>query len=130
MSIASRVMLMFFGLPVTAFILFLAVHGLVLGYGGIIKGQIVMILMGLLTVTGLIGVFGAWLRVLTLPKSLSFIKVINLMLGVGIATCLVLCGWMLWEGFGPFPLAPLLLAGVGVELFINTPSPNKAINKD
>jgi hypothetical protein len=52
------------GFPLSLVTLFAAPYGLLLGYGGVAEGNPQLFFLGLMTVLGLIAIYGAWYRLL------------------------------------------------------------------
>lgn len=92
-------------------VLFMAIHGLMLGYGGIKDFNLLLISMGLATVLGLLGFSGGAYR---LSKPLSAmsnkqIKIARLLLISGIVSGLYLGGACLYSGM---PISITLLCAL------------------
>jgi hypothetical protein len=122
------------GSSITAIALIGGAHGLVLGYAGIINAEFGLTLFGILTITGFIGICGAWCRLLKPTYSMSqrFITRIRYMLFFGLVTSAILSIWALYiEGLTVITM-PLLALTLGCILFImGTPkSSNKAFKRD
>lgn len=87
------------GIPFTAVSIILGLHGLVIGYGGIIEGDILLLAIGIITITGFIGISGAWLRLFSSTEEMSIEeqKRIRTMLLNGLVASLALFGWALYS---------------------------------
>lgn len=60
-----------FGLPITALILVASIWGLIAGYGALLAGEILYSGIGVITVLGLLGISGAWRRVLKTHEAMT-----------------------------------------------------------
>lgn len=108
------------GAPFTLIATILGAHGLILGYGGIVKSDPALLLAGILTLSGFVGICGAWWRVFTSTDSMSCTSrdVVRVMLFVGAGTSLSLAAWALLLEGGALLVVPLVISAVGGVLFI------------
>lgn len=110
----------FIGLPLTATSLIGGAHGLVLGYAGIVNAMFGLLLMGILTITGFIGIFGAWLRLLESTYSMSDryrIKT-RVMLYFGLVTSSILYILAIYTDGLSLLSMPFIAMTIGSVLFI------------
>ncbi len=108
------------GLPITAAALIGGAHGLVLGYAGIVNAKIGLFLFGVLTITGFIGISGAWRRLLEPTNSMTekYKNKTRSMLFYGLTTSTALSIWAVYsEGLTVISL-PLVILTLGSILFI------------
>ena len=83
------------GIPFTAISIPLGWHGMLLGFGGIASGNVLFISIGITTITGFVGIAGAWRRLLKSTEVISKEELnrIRIMLFCGLASSLALCIW-------------------------------------
>ena len=107
------------GIPLTAISVVLGLHGLVLLYAGIKEMELVPFSMGLVTVTGFIGIYGAWKRIFKSSDEMteSERSKVRIMLGFGFLSSLGLALWALSSSEAEATIIMLLLA-VGAIAFI------------
>jgi len=110
------------GLPATAISVILGFHGLILGYGGIKEANIFFLFMGIITITGFIGIIGAWWRLIISTENTSKTNQnkIRSMLFYGLATSIALSIWSLYSDFRTLPV-PLTLILAGTFFIYATP---------
>ena len=106
------------GIPFTAVSIILGLHGLFIGYGGIREGNILMMAIGIITITDFIGIGGAWLRLVSSTKEISKEeqKRIRIMLFNGLAASFALFVWALYSDIQTSLIAFVLL--ICVAFFI------------
>lgn len=85
------------GAPLTLIAIFLGCYGLILGYAGIVENKPFWFLAGLLTVSGFVGILGAWWRIIVSTRSItgSRLRTLRLMLFAGAGTSFALAVWAL-----------------------------------
>jgi hypothetical protein len=107
------------GLPLTAVSIVLGFHGLIIGYGGITEGNILFLFIGVITITGFIGIFGAWWRLLTSTDETTKIKQnkIRTMLFYGLATSVALLMWSLYSDINTLPISLLLIIASTIFMY-------------
>lgn len=114
------IMGVFIGIPFTSTALFAGAHGLILGYAGIVEEKFSMAILGILTITGFIGIIGAWLRIIEPTSSMSsrYLKITRLMLYSSFITSVSLTIWAFYlEGLTETSM-PVIILIVGSILFI------------
>ena len=108
------------GLPLTSASVVGGAHGIILGIGGITELNPLLLFIGLVTVTGFIGICGAWRRLLK-PTTLMTNKnksTIRLMLMFGLFSSLGLTVWSVYsEGITIIGWA-LFALSIGGVIFI------------
>jgi hypothetical protein len=114
------------GFPLSVVAVFAVPHGLVMGYGGILEGSPLLIFVGLVTVLGVIAIYGAWYRLLVPHAEMVVAQVrrIRFCLYCGVISSLGLAGW---AGYAiEFALSGVLglFAIIGVVLLKGTPIHN------
>lgn len=112
------------GVPLTALAFVAGVHGLLIGYGGIVKGEPLWIIIGVITVVGFIGISGAWRRILKSSISMTGKErqVVRAMLFCGVASSLSLTVWSYFiEKTLVVPLILVVLALGGFVFILATP---------
>lgn len=122
----GRIALAVVGFLLSLVALIAAPHGLVLGYSGLIERSALLIVIGLMTILGVIAIAGAWYR-LFLPHTKmarAQARRIRFCLYCGVISGLGLACWPAYEG--EFWLSGVLgsLAFIGVALIKGTPIPN------
>jgi len=70
-KIVRIVFSIFIGIPVTAIILLASIYGLTFGLAGIPEGNLSMLSIGIINITGIIGAIGAWKRIYTTSIKMS-----------------------------------------------------------
>lgn len=120
-----RVLLgVFFGVPVTALAFIGAIFGAIYLYAGVREGHAWAVGLGLVAVLGLLGVVGAWWRVLKRVTAMVERErhVVRTLLASGVAASLFLGAWAVQadEALVAVPFA--LIAVGGIALVIATPS--------
>jgi len=110
------------GLPATALSVILGFHGLILGYGGIKEANIYFLFIGLITITGFIGIIGAWWRLMSSTENTSKSEQnkIRVMLFYGLATSVALLMWSLYSDYRTL-LIPVTLILAGTFFIYATP---------
>ncbi len=110
--------------PVTFGALFLGVYGVSLGMLGFRNTNPPLALTGLLTVAGLVGILGAWTRLLVPTERMDTPcrRRVRLLLGCGVCAALGLVLWAWQLEATVLAAAPLLLVICGVLLLLATPS--------
>ena len=107
------------GIPVTAVVVVLGFNGLILGYGGIIEFKLLPFLLGVVTVTGVIGIIGAWKRIYTSTNEMSEKEkqTTRVMLVIGCFSSLALSIWA-FSSAEPEIAIFLLVLSFGAVVFI------------
>jgi hypothetical protein len=59
------------GIPITAVVALASIYGLTFGLVGFAKGDLILISMGLVNITGIIGAIGAWKRIYTTSAEMT-----------------------------------------------------------
>jgi hypothetical protein len=110
------------GIPATIISVILGFHGLILGYAGIKEADIYFLFMGIITITGFVGIIGAWCRLIisTHNTSNSVQNKIRTMLIYGLATSVALLIWSLFSDYKTLPI-PLTLILAGTFFIYATP---------
>ncbi len=112
------------GIPLTVLAVVAGAHGLVLTYGGIVDGKYLLILFGIVTITGFMGISGAWLRLLK-PSTVMSNKYRNVtrgMLFYGLASSVALSAWsIISEGMSVISLLLIVLSLGGTAFVHATP---------
>ncbi len=110
------------GIPATAISVILGFHGLILGYAGIKEADIYFLFMGVITITGFIGIIGAWWRLMVSTRNTSNSKqnIIRSLLLYGLATSVALFMWSLFSDYRTLPI-PLTLILAGTFFIYATP---------
>ncbi|MBI5784335.1 MAG: hypothetical protein HZA64_02665 [Rhodocyclales bacterium] len=114
------------GIPLSAVAMVATPHGLGLGYGGVIKGDPVLIFAGLMTVTGIVAIYGAWYRLLVphVKMVAAQARRVRFCLYCGVISSLGLAGWAGYETEIALSFALALPAAIGVVLIKGTPIPD------
>ena len=83
------------GLPLTAISIVLGFHGLVLFYAGVKELELIPFSLGLVTITGFIGIIGAWKRIFITSEVMTEKEknTTRVMLIFGLLTSLALSIW-------------------------------------
>ena len=122
------------GIPVSVVALVSGAHGLLLGYAGIITVEFWLVLVGIITITGFIGIIGAWRRLIdsTVSMSVKYNNKTRSMLFFGIFTSVALTIWsIVIDGVSEMTLLLIILCMAGVMFIIATPkSSNNTLNSD
>jgi len=110
------------GIPFTGISLILGLHGLFIGYGGIVEGNMFFLAIGVITVTGFIGIAGAWARIFSSTEKMSTENrdVIRLMLYCGFISSMGLLGWALYADVRT-SVVPILLLICSAFFILATP---------
>jgi len=116
------------GLPLSVVAVFAVPHGLILGYAGLLEGEVLNLLAGISTILGLLAILAAWYRLIVPRSEMSQPKVRAVRAGL---FCGVLCsvGLALWAASASWFLmaaALLLLAATGAMFIRHTPIHNAA----
>ena len=84
--------------PFTAGAIIFGLYGIIMGIGGIAEQSPVLLLLGLITISGLIGVSGAWRRLLKTTNEINYKEQnkIRTMLFFGLASALALLAWSIY----------------------------------
>lgn len=95
-----KVVLSVFGVILTPIAIFIAAHGIILGYGGFQKFDLLLISMGIATILGVLGLGGAWFRLFKKLSSMSRnqIAVIRTLLFGGVVSGLYLVIGCIYSG--------------------------------
>ncbi len=113
-----------FGVPLTAISLVAGIYGLVFGYAGLVGGGVWLIIIGVVTITGLIGICGAWRRLLKTSNLMTKRerKIIRNMLFCGFLSSFVITAWLLYvDGISELSLILIILSLGGVVFILGTP---------
>lgn len=107
------------GIPLTTISIILGFHGLVLFYAGIKDAELLPFLIGVVTITGFIGIIGAWKRIFTSSEEMTEKEknTTRVMLLFGSLTSLGLSAWAFKSSELEFA-AILLLLSLGAVAFI------------
>lgn len=111
------------GIPVTAVSIVLGFHGLVLLYAGIKEFEIFSFSLGIVTITGFIGIIGAWKRIYSSSKNLSEKEKqsIRSMLIIGFLSSIALSYWALSSSEKEISLALFMLSFGALAFIYATP---------
>ena len=112
------------GVPLTLLAFFIGAHGLILGYAGITEGKILLLTSGVLTVTGLAGIGGAWARLLISSENMTKTtrQVVRFLLWCGVFSGLGLAIWsVLIEDISIVSLLLVIPALAGLVFISATP---------
>lgn len=96
---ATRIIIgLFIAIPFTGGAVMFGLYGILMGIGGIAEMNILLILLGLITILGLLGVSGAWRRLLkpTTEINIKENKKIRVMLFCGFASSFCLLVWSIY----------------------------------
>jgi hypothetical protein len=106
------------GLPLTAIVIILGLYGLVMGYGGIlvlshgarIETGLYFLFIGIISITGFVGITGVWRRLITSTEHTSKTEQnkTRVMLFYGLATSIALLMCSLYNDYNTLPI-PLTL---------------------
>ncbi len=107
------------GIPVTAFSIVLGLHGLILFYAGVKEAELLPLFLGVVTVTGFIGIVGAWKRLLSSTEEMDKKEKRNVraMLMFGLLSSLALGAWA-FSSSEPEIAIILLVLSLGAGVFI------------
>jgi len=123
----------FIGIPISALALVTGLHGLVLGYAGIVNIELWLILIGIITITGFIGLAGAWLRLFESTTSMTepYRHKTRIMLFLGLISSSALSVWsILLDGLSLISFLLMSLAMGGLLFILATPkSSNKSVKQ-
>jgi len=61
----------FIGIPATAIIALTSIYGLTFGLVGVIEGSLYMLFIGIINISGIIGLIGAWKRIYTTSTKMT-----------------------------------------------------------
>jgi hypothetical protein len=114
------------GFPLSVVALFAAPHGLILGYAGVAEGSPLLIFAGLMTVLGVIAIFGAWYRLFVphVEMGIAQARGIRFCLYCGVISSFGLAAWAGYERQFLLASALGLFVIAGVVLVKGTPIPN------
>ena len=122
------------GIPLSALVLVTGAHGLLIGYAGVINSEFWLILVGIITITGIIGIIGAWRRLIdsTYSMSVPYNNKTRTMLFFGVFTSVALTVWtIVIDGVSEIASLLIILSIGGVIFIIATPkSSNNTLNSD
>lgn len=114
----------FLGVPVTALALIGSIYGAIYLYAGVREGDAWALGLGLVAVLGLLGIVGAWWRVL--KRVAAMVKrerlVVRALLASGVAASLFLGAWAAQAGEAIVAVPFALIAVGGIALVIATPT--------
>jgi len=110
------------GLPITPLALMYGIHGLLIGFQGLVEGDYLFLLIGVLAVTGLIGIIGAWWRLFRSTEKMKTKerKVVRIMLFCGVISCLGLAAWALFLDLTPKILLLFVLPALAGAVFVSS----------
>lgn len=114
------------GVPFSVVAVFAVPHGVVLGYSGIVEGDPLLISVGLVTVLGVMAIYGAWYRLLV-PHTemlLAQARRIRFCLYCGVTSSSGLAGWAGYEAEFALSATLGLFTIIGVVLIKGTPIPD------
>ena len=120
-----RVMVgVFFGLPVTASAFIGAIYGAIFLYAGVREGDAWTLGLGLVAVLGLLGIIGAWWRILKRVAAMVQREriVVRMLLVSGIAASLLLGAWAVQADEALFVVPFAFITVGGIALVIATPA--------
>lgn len=114
------------GFPLSLVAVFAVPHGLVLGYGGVVELDPLLAFAGLMTVLGVIAIYGAWYRLLVPHAEMVAAQArrVRFCLYCGVVSSLGLAGWAGYETEFALSGALGFFAVIGVVLVKSTPIPN------
>ncbi|CAG0988351.1 hypothetical protein MTYP_02143 [Methylophilaceae bacterium] len=123
---AVRIALAVVGVLLTLVALIATPHGIILGYAGIVERDVLLIFIGLMTVFGVIAIFGAWYRLLVphVEMGKAQARRIRFCLYCGVISSLGLAGWAGYEAELSLLGVLGLFAIVSIALIKGTPIPS------
>ena len=113
------------GFPLSIIAVFAAPQGLVLGYWGIVEGNLLSAFLGLMTMLGVVSIFGAWYRLLVPHANMAAIQArrVRFCLYCGVISSLGLAALAGHDALFGLSAAVSLLGIAGVILILGTPVP-------
>ena len=107
------------GVPVTAISIILGLHGLILLYAGIKEVEVLPFSLGVVTITGFVGIVGAWKRLFTSSEDMTEKQKTNTrtLLVFGLLSSLALSIWAM-SSSEPEMAAILFMLSFGAGVFI------------
>ena len=110
------------GLPITPLALMYGIHGLVIGFQGLVEGNYLSLLIGALSVAVLIGIIGAWWRLFRSSDKMKMKerKAVRIMLFCGMISCLGLAAWALFLELTPKILLLFVLPALAGAVFVSS----------
>jgi hypothetical protein len=114
------------GIPLSVVAVIAMPHGLALGYGGVVEREPLLIFVGLMTVLGIVAIYGAWHRLLVphVKMVAAQARHVRFCLYCGIISSLGLAGWAGYETEIALSCALALPAAIGIVLVKVTPITN------
>ena len=121
-----RIALAVVGFLLSLVALFATPHGIILGYAGVIKRDVLLIFIGLMTILGVIAIVGAWYRLLVphVEMAKAQARRMRFCLYCGVVSSLGLAGWAGYEAEYYLVGVLGLFALVSIALIKGTPIPN------
>ncbi len=111
------------GIPLTAISVVLGLHGLILLYAGIKEMELVPFSIGVVTITGFIGIYGAWERIFRSSEVMTECEKsrVRVMLAFGFISSFGLGLWALYSSEMEATIIMFLLAAGAVTFIYATP---------
>ena len=111
------------GIPLTAISVVLGLHGLILLYAGLKEMELAPFLIGVVTITGFIGIYGAWKRIFRSSEVMTEGEKsrVRVMLASGFISSFGLGLWALYSSEMEATIIMFLLAAGAVAFIYATP---------
>ena len=111
--------------PFTVAAIIFGLYGILMGVGGIAEQSPILISLGLISISGLAGVLGAWRRLVNATNDLSVSEQnkIRIMLFLGLASTLALFAWSIY--FKSLEAISIFLLILGLNVFFIYATPKK-----
>jgi len=110
-------------IPLTIISLVFGVHGLILGYSGIVDANLIFLLIGIITIVGFLGIIGSYWRIFRSSQIMSDKerRILIILLFCGITASIALCVWSLIFKEIIASLIFILLSTIGILFIYATP---------